>query len=246
MEFLMAGFGLTATVLAALLIRLLVIKRITSKLAQGKLPPGSRGLPILGETLDFFTQSPSLELLGFFKRRLDKYGPVFRTNIVGEDLIVSLDPEVNNFVFQQEGRLFRMWYPDSIMRIIGADSIITTLGSSHKYIKNMVFRLFGPENLRRDMIKDMQKTAEASLLSWLHHPSIELKEAASSMIFSITAKKLISYDSVTSDGNMWKQYDDFIQGLLSFPLCIPGTLFYKCMQEETTPTGVDIISLGNH
>jgi cytochrome P450 family 26 subfamily A len=74
-----------------------------------------------------------------------------------------------------------MWYPDSIMRIIGADSIITTLGSSHKYIKNMVFRLFGPENLRRDMIKDMQKTAEASLLSWLHHPSIELKEAASSV-----------------------------------------------------------------
>ncbi|BAT16751.1 Os12g0286300 [Oryza sativa Japonica Group] len=77
----------------------------SSKLVQGKLPPGSRGLPILGETLDFFSQSPSLELLGFFKRRLDKYGPVFRTNIVGEDLIVSLDPEVNNFVFQQEGRL---------------------------------------------------------------------------------------------------------------------------------------------
>uniref|UniRef100_A0A0E0MLF4 Cytochrome P450 n=1 Tax=Oryza punctata TaxID=4537 RepID=A0A0E0MLF4_ORYPU len=98
-----------------------------------------------------------------------------------------------------------MWYRDSIMRIIGADSIVNTLGSSHKYIKNMVFRLFGPENLRRDMIKDMQKTAEASLLSWLDHPSIELMEAASSMIFSVTAKKLISYDSVTSDGEMWKQ-----------------------------------------
>uniref|UniRef100_A0A0E0RG31 Cytochrome P450 n=1 Tax=Oryza rufipogon TaxID=4529 RepID=A0A0E0RG31_ORYRU len=130
----------------------------SSKLVQGKLPPGSRGLPILGETLDFFSQSPSLELLGFFKRRLDN-----------EQLRVPA-----------RGEAFRMWYPDSIMRIIGADSIITTLGSSHKYIKNMVFRLFGPENLRRDMIKDMQKTAEASLLSWLHHPSIELKEAASS------------------------------------------------------------------
>ncbi|KAG8097715.1 hypothetical protein GUJ93_ZPchr0013g36457 [Zizania palustris] len=193
-------------------------------------PPGSRGLPFLGETLEFFARSPSLNLPLFFKRRLDRYGPVFRTNLlVGEDLIVSLDPELNNFVFQQEERLFQIWYPDSFIRIIGADSIITTHGSSHKHIRNLVLRLFGPENLRRAIIQDVQKTAQASLLSWLDHPTIELKEAISNMIFSVTAKKLISYDS-TSDGEMWKQYDAFNRGLLAFPLCIPGTAFYKCMQ----------------
>ncbi|EAY78080.1 hypothetical protein OsI_33124 [Oryza sativa Indica Group] len=50
------------------------------------------------------------------------------------------------------------------------------------------------------------------------------------MIFSVTAKKLISYDSSTSDGKMWKHYDAFAQGLITLPLCIPGTAFYKCMQ----------------
>ncbi|KAL5210626.1 hypothetical protein ABZP36_006249 [Zizania latifolia] len=160
---------------------------------------------------------------------LYRYGPVFRTNLLGEDLIVSLDPELNNFVIQQEERLFQIWYPDSFTRIVGADSILTTLGSSHKHIRNLVLRLFGPEHLRRAMIQEVQKTAQASLLSWLHHPSIELKEAVSNMIFSVTAKELISYDS-TSDGEMWKQYDAFIRGLLAFPLCIPGTAFYKCMQ----------------
>jgi cytochrome P450 family 26 subfamily A len=37
------------------------------------LPPGSRGLPFLGETLEFFAASPTLELVPFFKRRLERY-----------------------------------------------------------------------------------------------------------------------------------------------------------------------------
>jgi cytochrome P450 family 26 subfamily A len=44
-----------------------------SKAAPGaRLPPGSRGLPIIGESLEFFAGSPSLELLPFLKRRLER------------------------------------------------------------------------------------------------------------------------------------------------------------------------------
>ncbi|VAH34180.1 unnamed protein product [Triticum turgidum subsp. durum] len=40
--------------------------------AGAMLPPGSRGLPVLGESLEFFARSPSLELTPFLKRRLDR------------------------------------------------------------------------------------------------------------------------------------------------------------------------------
>lgn len=113
-----------------------------------------------------------------------RYGPIFRTNLVGEDLIVSLDPELNNFVFQQEEKLFQIWYPESFMRIIGYDSMIATLGSLHKHVRTLVLRLFGPENLRLVLLQDVQRTAQASLLSWLDQPSIELKEAVSSVCMS--------------------------------------------------------------
>uniref|UniRef100_A0A0D3HBP2 Cytochrome P450 n=1 Tax=Oryza barthii TaxID=65489 RepID=A0A0D3HBP2_9ORYZ len=212
-----AGMAVLATA-CWLVIRLVFVKGNTDRRpceADGmRMVPGSRGLPIIGETLEFLALSPSLQIPAFFQRHL----------------IVSLDPEVTNFVFQQEERLFQMWYPDSFIRIIGTDSLIRTHGLLHRHIKNLALRLFGPENLRREIIHDVQKTVEASLSSWLNQPSIELKEAVSSMIFKVTAKKLISYDSSTSDGKMWKQYDAFTQGLFAFPLCIPGTAFYKCMQ----------------
>ncbi|KAF7012850.1 unnamed protein product [Triticum aestivum] len=217
--------------LAAWLIHLVMRWNMGPRCSAGALlPPGSRGLPLLGETLEFFARNPSLELSPFLKRRLDRYGPIFRTNLIGEDLIVSMDPELNNLVFQKEEKLFQIWYPESIMRIMGADCIIATLGTFHKHLRTLVLRLFGPENLRLVLLHEVQQTAQASLLSWLDHPSIEVKEAISSMIFSITARRLISYDSSRSDGKLWKQFDAFLQGLLAFPLYVPGTAFYKCMQ----------------
>jgi cytochrome P450 family 26 subfamily A len=110
-----------------------------------------------------------------------RYGPIFKTNLLGENLIVSLDPELNNLIFQQEEKLFQIWYPESLMRILGADCIIATLGSFHKHLRSLVLRLFGPENLRLVMLHDVQRIAHASLLSWLHQPSIELKQATSSV-----------------------------------------------------------------
>ncbi|KAM0826587.1 hypothetical protein ACQ4PT_068790 [Festuca glaucescens] len=145
-----------------------------------RLLPGSRGLPVIGESLEFFARSPSLELLPFLKRRLERYGPIFKTNVIGEDLIVSLDPELTNLVFQQEEKTFQIWYPESMMRIMGANCIVATLGSFHKHLRSLVLRLFGPENLRLVLLRDVQRTARASLLSWLHQPSIELKQATSS------------------------------------------------------------------
>ena len=50
------------------------------------------------------------------------------------------------------------------------------------------------------------------------------------MIFDLTAKKLISYDSTESSENLRENFVAFIQGLISFPLDVPGTAYHKCLQ----------------
>jgi cytochrome P450 family 26 subfamily A len=104
--------------------------------------------------------------------------------VIGEDFVVSLDAELNNLVFHQDEKLFENWWPESVIRIMGADSIIPAMGSFHKHVKNLVLRIFGPENLRLVILQDVQRTAHASLLSWLDLPSVELKEAVSSVCLS--------------------------------------------------------------
>lgn len=42
----------------------------------GKLPPGSMGLPFLGETIQFFIPSKSIDISPFLKKRIKKYRPI--------------------------------------------------------------------------------------------------------------------------------------------------------------------------
>ncbi|KAF8681710.1 hypothetical protein HU200_045141 [Digitaria exilis] len=218
---------------AILVLRLALLKwrKNDGRAGEACLPPGSRGLPLLGETLQFFAPSPTLELPPFFKQRLDRYGPIFRTSVVGEDLIVSLDTELNACALQQEERAFEIWYPPSFMRVLGADSIVAALGPLHRHIRALVLRLFGPESLRLVLLRDVHRSARAELRSWLGRPDVEVRAATSrQMIFGVTAKKLISHDDAAAQGSLWKCFDACTRGLLAFPLRVPGTAFYKCMQ----------------
>ncbi|KAK8520907.1 hypothetical protein V6N13_077039 [Hibiscus sabdariffa] len=196
---------------------------------NGKLPPGSMGFPLVGETLRFFSPNTTFDIPPFVKERMKRYGPIFKTSLVGRPVIVSTDPDLNHFVFQQEGHLFQSWYPDTFTEIFGRQNVGSLHGFMYKYLKNMVLNLFGPESLKK-MLPEVENTACRRLQSWSSQETVELKEATASMIFDLTAKKLISYDQDNSTVNLRGNFVAFIQGLISFPLDIPGTAYHKCLQ----------------
>jgi hypothetical protein len=49
------------------------------------------------------------------------------------------------------------------------------------------------------------------------------------MMFDLTAKKLIDFDPDKSR-KFRKNFDAFLQGMISFPVYLPGTTFYGCIQ----------------
>ncbi|XP_020259623.1 cytochrome P450 87A3-like [Asparagus officinalis] len=197
---------------------------------NGRLPPGSLGLPIIGETLHFFKPNTSNDIPPFVKKRVERYGPIFKTSLVGRPIVVSTDHELNNFVFLQEGKLFESWYPETFTEIFGRDNVGSLHGFMYKYLKSLVLKLFGPESLREKLLSDVEKSASMSLSSWSGLSSIELKDGISTMIFNLTAKKLISYDASKSKENLKDSFVAFIAGLISFPVNIPGTAYNKCLQ----------------
>nr|KYP67257.1 Cytochrome P450 87A3 [Cajanus cajan] len=159
---------------------------------NGKLPPGSMGFPLLGETLQFFFPNTSSDIPPFIKQRMKRYGPIFKTNLVGRPVVVSTDPDLNYFIFQQEGQVF--------------------------------------QSCLKRMISEVEQTTYRTLQQLSCEDSVELKEATARMIFDLTAKKLISYDSSKSSDNLRDNFVAFIQGLISFPLDVPGTAYHKCLQ----------------
>ena len=51
------------------------------------------------------------------------------------------------------------------------------------------------------------------------------------MLFDITVKKIIGFEPDSPmTKELRKNYELFFKGLISFPLCVPGTKFYQSIQ----------------
>ncbi|KAF5207000.1 Cytochrome p450 [Thalictrum thalictroides] len=186
------------------------------------------GLPIIGETLKCFAPYSSSDISPFLTEEMNRYGSLFRTSLVGYPVVVSTDAEINHFIFQKEGRLFKSWYMDSFTEIFGGRNVQDVDTFVYKYLRNFVSSLFGPENLKQKL-PEMEQNARTYLQLWSSQQSVELKDSISAMIFYLTAKKMISYDEAKFSAKLRENFADFIKGLISFPVNIPGT-YYKCLQ----------------
>ncbi|OWM68303.1 hypothetical protein CDL15_Pgr004785 [Punica granatum] len=235
----MGPLGVLMYVMALLVMGLIHyrVNRWRNPKCNGRLPPGSMGLPLIGETIQFLIPSKSIDIPPFIKTRTMKYGPIFKTSLAGLPVVVSSDPEFNYYILQQEGKLVEFWYLDSFAKLIdvrglgrdGESTPLTSIGHIHKYMRNMVLSQIGAEALRERILPDMEETCQKALVDWSTKESLDVKKATSSVIFDFTAKLLFGFEP---EKNMSERFSYIFQGLLSFPLNIPGTVFHKCLKNQ--------------
>jgi hypothetical protein len=123
---------------------------------------------------------------------------VFKTSLVGQPVVVSMDAEVNRFIFQQEGKLFRSWYPDTTNNIFGRDSIASYDGSIHKYVRSFASRLFGLDSLRDVLLAEMDQNVSQSLAEWATQPDIDVKNAVANVSIHDCIKRTCLLSITTS------------------------------------------------
>ncbi|KAI5438873.1 hypothetical protein KIW84_024555, partial [Lathyrus oleraceus] len=103
-----------------------------------KIPKGNSGWPLIGETLDFVASCYSSRPVTFMENRKSIYGDVFKTNILGSNLIISTDPEVNKVILHNQKNIFIPAYPKSIKELMGEHSILQLNGNKHKKLHSII------------------------------------------------------------------------------------------------------------
>ncbi|RZC57261.1 hypothetical protein C5167_004567 [Papaver somniferum] len=195
-----------------------------------KLPPGSMGLPLIGETIQFFIPNNSLDMPMFFKKRLARYGSVFKTSLVFHKVVVSLDPDFNHFIFQQERKTVQLWYMDSFWDIFGKSIESSADLTILKYFRNCLLNQFGTETIKEKLLPKIEVTANRYLRSWSTQSSFEVKASITRMVFDLTAKHLFNYDPM--DMNVGNVFADFFDSIMTVPINVPGTTYHKCMKNK--------------
>ncbi|CAN1853012.1 Cytochrome P450 87A3 [Linum perenne] len=205
----------------------------------GKLPPGSMGFPLIGETIQFLLPSKSIDTHAFIKTRVQKYGPLFKTSLLGQPVVVLTDPEFSYNLLLQDGKLVDRWHFGPAAHAFSQDGKSKT--SVYKCITRLVLGRFGHEPLKNGtLMAELEETIAMSLQCWSQHPQVDLKVVIPTMILNFMGKKLFSYEPSERLG---EGLITFLEEVLKFPINIPGITSsrrcfksYKKLMEIITDT----------
>jgi cytochrome P450 family 90 subfamily A1 len=210
---------LLSSLVVVLLSRLLVRLNLLNGTATKKLPPGSVGLPLIGETLKLIAAYKTENPEPFIAERVRRHGRLFTTHVFGERTVFSADPDFNRMVLCGEGRaapVVECSYPSSICTLLGQHSLLLMrLGSRHKRLHSLTLALTRHPHL----LLHIDHLVTRTMAAWLKSSQkILLLDQAKQLTFNLTVKQLLSIDPGPWTEALRREYVLLIDAFFSVPL----------------------------
>ncbi|CAL5322811.1 unnamed protein product [Camellia sinensis] len=227
-----------AIILVTIFIALLgAYLKLNFSLHRGKnLPPGSYGFPIVGQTLTFLKAQKQNEPDKWIADRVAKYGPVFKTSLVGSKAVVVTGQAGNRLVFSGGDNGIVSNLPKSSGSIFGKHSIFEVSGSKHKLISGAMMNFLRPESLQR-FVGEMDLLVKQQLFQELNgKDSTHGVKLMKRITFKVTCSLLFGLPEGKEKDALFADFIVAIKGAWSIPLDLPGTVFGKAMQARRRVT----------
>ncbi|KAH9300970.1 hypothetical protein KI387_012553, partial [Taxus chinensis] len=202
---------------------------------EARLPPGRMGWPLLGETLSYLKPHLATTSGRFMEQHTSRYGKIFKSHLFGHPTVVSADPELNNLILQNEGRLFECSYPASIAGILGKWSMLVLVGEMHKHMRSIAMNFMSSPKLRSHLLREIDSHALYTLKSWKENQPFSAQAEAKKYTFNLMAWQIMSCSPREPQTEyLMKEYFSFMKGVVSAPLNLPGTTYRKALKSRAT------------
>ncbi|KAL0558028.1 hypothetical protein IC582_006591 [Cucumis melo] len=191
-----------------------------------KLPPGSMGWPLIGETFHFYSQHPTSFFLGKQKR----YGEIFKTHIHGCPCVMLATPEAARFVLVTQAHLFKPTYPQSKERLIGPSALFFHQSETHLRLRKLIQSSLSPDPVRA-LVPHIHALAISALPSSLSGHVIDTYHQMKKFSFEVGILAIFGHlEDTNYREELRTNYSIVNKGYNSFPTNIPGTLYKKAIK----------------
>ncbi|KAJ1268840.1 hypothetical protein BS78_07G164000 [Paspalum vaginatum] len=222
------AFFLAVACIYIISLAVLVLLEASRRSRAGKgdrLPPGSLGLPFVGETLQLYSMSPK----AFFSSRLEKYGEVFKTHVLGCPCVILASPEAAKMVLVSQAHLFKPTFPPSKERMIGPHALFFHEGDYHLRLRRLVQGWLGPDALRA-LVPDVE-AAVASTLGWWEGRVASTFHTMKRLTFDVGVVTIFGgrlAEHVKEE--LRRNYFVVEKGYNSFPIAVPWTRYSRAIK----------------
>ncbi|WP_414588679.1 cytochrome P450 [Scytonema sp. PCC 10023] len=189
------------------------------------LPPGSFGLPIIGETINFFREKD------FVQRRQQRYGQIFKTHLFGHPTIFMLGAEASRFLFANEKRYFSDGIANGVPLptkvLMGKASLAMQTGSEHQRQRKLLSQAFQTRALA-GYVSTMEEITRNYLHKWERMGHFNWYSELRKYTLDVACKLLVGTEAA-ADSDFGEWYDVWAKGLLSIPVPLPWTKFGRAL-----------------
>jgi steroid delta-isomerase-like uncharacterized protein len=191
----------------------------------GRLPPGSMGLPLLGETLAF-VRNP----YGFLEERHRRYGNVFRSRVVGRKVVFLSGIEGAEAFYDPANITREDAHPFLLTDMFGGVNMEMYDGPRHVALKSMALEAFDAAALAR-YLPDLQSLIEATLEQLAGGGSFSATVELRRLALGAIARNLLGLAPGPETDELTRDYGTMLAGLASLvPVNARGLPYARAME----------------
>ncbi|KAI8534052.1 hypothetical protein RHMOL_Rhmol10G0058900 [Rhododendron molle] len=202
---------------------------------NANLPPGKTGFPVIGETLEFLYAGWKGHSEKFISDRIAKYSSnVFKTSLFGSPSVVFCGVNGRQFLFSNENKLVRVWFPCSINKIFrqSTETFSTEEAiNARKYIRTLI----KPEGLQSH-IGLMDTFAHCHFVTyWENKDMVLVFPLAKHCAFLVACRLLMRVEDPNLVAVLQNAIRFVLKGAFSVhvPIDLPGTPLNRAMKASS-------------
>ncbi|TXG69520.1 hypothetical protein EZV62_004455 [Acer yangbiense] len=195
------------------------------------LPPGNKGYPLIGETFDYVMNAKRGNPEKFVNDRTAKYSPdVFRTSLLGQDMAVFCGASAHKCLFSGTNKYIQAWWPPSMKKIMMHDS------KNHSSVEESAkIRVILPRFLKIEALQPYIPVIDAMAkkhleTEWSPYKEVKVFPLVKKFTFGLACRLLASIEDPKDVAEITAPFDRVIAGLISVPINVPGTTYYRAVQ----------------
>jgi retinoid hydroxylase len=193
--------------------------------ASKPLPPGRLGLPWIGETLPFLTDT-----FGFIATRRARHGPVFKTRILGETVVCLVGPQAVSFFYDPRYFTRLDASPPQLREILHPQAIpFLDQSPQHTARRQLLLQAFTPQALA-GYVPFLERITRRYLSSWEKEQTFPWVPQLQALCFDVANTLFAGADPDTSDRGAFDAFARMSAGFLAPPIKLPFTRYGQALK----------------
>lgn len=131
-----------------------------------RLPPGSLGIPLVGQSLGLLWAMRANTAERWLEERVKMYGPISKLSLFGKPTVFIHGQAANKLVFASDDGTLSNQQTQSVKMILGDRCLLELSGQDHKRVRGALASFLKPESLKMYIGKMEEEVRKHLEMHW--------------------------------------------------------------------------------